>query len=155
MDDYPGILLTREQLWIKHLNDVDIYITNEKKRPPCKTSLGGWLNNQLTDSKRTPQTPNMTNIWKIFHEKHKPYLLTKKEFWLQNYEKALSHMKLHGKLPLNTENKNLKDWIIKQTKIYNKPNKWSYEHKEKWQYFLEKYGFLLLKYNNVPKIIDI
>ena len=129
-----GILQNREEIWLKRLEDVKLYIDTNNKRPSREDknkeikSLGKWLSYQNTNYKTKKHIMTNEEIYKIWTEfinsdKYKQYFLSNsEEKWLKLLEDVKLYIDIHKKLPSqsdkNDKTKQISNWINKQKHNY-------------------------------------
>ena len=152
-DKYKIHFLSNNEKWLNNLKKVKDYINKEEKRPSESSkikeisSIGGWVNTQITNykSKNDIMAKNEIRIlWDEFINEYKDVFLSTNERWDKNLNEVIKYMNENkNKLPSSeskdTDIKYLGNWILEQKKSYKK-NKMS-ENKNKWENFIndEKY----------------
>jgi len=133
---YKELFEDNETKWINKLNEVKLYIDENKKRPPsCHKNkeiriLGSWISNQLLNYKNKNcimLNEQIYNKWTDFinDNKYKIYFEDNNIIWINTLEKIKKYIDDNNKRPTNTDkNKEIKilgSWI--GTQIQNYKNK--------------------------------
>jgi hypothetical protein len=144
--DSMGILQNYEEIWMKRLEDVKLYIDTNNKRPSYGDKnysikkLGQWISNQqIRYYKKSGimKDEKMYNTWTKFIEKYALYFQSYKEHWYYILNKIKIYMDQYNKKPFETDtDKNIrflsrwlqtqlgyyktKTGIMKNEEIYNK-----------------------------------
>ena len=128
-----GVLLNRNEIWMKRLEEVKNYLDINGKRPSCHDidknikGLGRWITCQYTNYNRKEY--NMTNIeiynhWHDFinNEKYKEYFLSNEESWNVNFQKCIEFIDKNDVKPTiidSDENiAQLAHWMYTQQRNY-------------------------------------
>ena len=162
--DSMGILLNRNEIWMKKLEKVEDYILKNNKRPSSTDKdvdikqLGKWIENQkkfYSNDKYIMKDETIKKYWENFIEKYKEYFLSNTESWFYSLGQVEDYIIKNNKRPSSTENdirvKQLGKWISKQKIKYSK-----YEYimkdeyiRKTWEDFLEKYKEYFLSTNEI------
>jgi hypothetical protein len=174
--DSMGLLINNEEIWMKKLDNVKLYIDENKKKPCYKNidynikQLGMWISTQKYNYKNNiyiMTNQEIYNKWTEFinNDKYKIFLMNKKQLWEYKFELLIKYIDKNKKLPPLKEY--IKRWFYHQKHNYkNKKqimaNEWIYN---KWTEFInnDKYKIFLMnkeqlweyKFNQVIEYINI
>jgi superfamily II DNA or RNA helicase/dephospho-CoA kinase len=144
-----GILQNGEEIWMKRLEEVKLYIDKNGKRPSKHNKdvkirkLGIWIGHQIQNYKKNEHI--MKKYWEDFIEKYKEYFLSNEELWFNSLKQVEEYIIKNGKRPSKSDEdveiKKLGQWISTQQKNYNKYGNIMKDKiiKTNWEDFIEKY----------------
>jgi len=132
-DKYKKYFLSDQEIWIKNLNEIRIYIDKNKKRPSTSDenseikSYSLWLGTQKQNYKNNKcimLNDNIRKLWEDFinDDKYKKYFLSDEEIWILNLNKIKIYIDNNKGRPSNADkNKDvlsLANWINHQQNAY-------------------------------------
>jgi superfamily II DNA or RNA helicase len=153
-EEYSNYFLSKEELWIKKLEDVKKHLDINKKPPSSGSknikakSLGQWLG----DNKRRRKggfidtNNNIKNLWNEFIDEYSEYLLNNEEKWIKKIEDVKTYIDSKEKLPSKQdENKDIKalgSWMETQKKQYDEKTHImkKINIRKVWDKFIEEYS---------------
>ena len=180
--DSLGILQNGEEIWLRRLEEVKLYIDTNNKRPSCSDkdkqtkSLGRWTGHQQLNYKNRKQIMMNEEIYKIWTEfinddKFSPYFISNEDSWILTLNNVKQYVNSNNKRPskhyTNLKIKQLGAWISTQSKNYKtkKEIMLNEEIYQKWEEFInsDKYKQYFLSnedrwdntLNDVKQYIDI
>jgi superfamily II DNA or RNA helicase len=180
--DSIGILQNGEEIWMKRLDEVKLYIDENGKRPNSKDKdtknkrLAQWLSHQKEIYKKNLQImkkEKIYNKWSEFinHDNYKVYFLSNEELWNNILNQVIQYINKNNKRPSKRDNnsniKKLGAWIGLQQVNYKKKlqimknkeiyNKWKeFINNEKYKiYFQSNEEIWNDNFIEVKKYIDI
>jgi superfamily II DNA or RNA helicase/tRNA(Ser,Leu) C12 N-acetylase TAN1 len=135
---YISYFQSNEELWIKQLDDVKLYIDTNNKRPPGNDNdsdikqLGKWIGTQQTNYKNKKQI--MLNEWIynrwtefINDKRYISYFQSNEELWIKQLEEVKLYIDTNNKKPSehdkNSDIKQLGSWISHQQTNYKNKNR--------------------------------
>jgi hypothetical protein len=154
VEKYKEYFLSNEENWVKILNNVENYITENKIKPSIKSEdietkkSGLWINTQIQNYKNNEHIMTNENIkkqWEKFIEKHKKYFLSNEENWVKTLNEVENYIAEKNIKPsLNSKNNTVKSfgrWVQTQKNNYRKnTHKMSNEiFRKQWDFFIDKY----------------
>jgi hypothetical protein len=168
-----GILLNREEIWLKRLEDVKSYIDTNNKKPsrPDKNkeinSLGNWIGDQQKHYKTKKCIMSNVKIYTICTEfinsdKYKIYFLSNEENWKLKLYEVKNYIDTNNNIPLNSDKDNqiniLGKWIQHQKTNYkNKEDIMKNEEIYKiWTEFINSHNYksYFISNNGMQKILN-
>ena len=173
-----GVLINNEEIWMKRLEEVKIYIDLNDKLPSYHDKiknikqLGRWLSHQIENYKYIKfnmKNQKIYDKWNDFinDEKYKKYFISFKEKWLINFEEIKNYIDINDNILLYQYNKKLYSWlshqienykniknIMKNKKIYNKWTEFINNEKYK-KYFISNEEKWLINLKKLKEYIDI
>jgi superfamily II DNA or RNA helicase len=177
-EKYHKYLLSDEEKWYDIFEELKLFININKKRPSTTSKdniekkLGLWIGTQqqkFTNRTQCMKNEKIYNLWTMFVEEYKEYLLTNDERWYDIFEELKVFITANKKRPLQKSidktEKQLGIWISNQQNCYkNKIKSMTDQTKYSlWTDFVEEYKeFLLTKdeiwydsFEKLKKFIDI
>jgi superfamily II DNA or RNA helicase len=179
---YKQYFISNEEEWKKILNDVKIYIDNNKKLPTSNNTdnqikiYGTWINIQKQNYKNNQYIMSNNNIRILWEEfinstKYKIYFDSKDDIWKKTLIDVKKYIDDNKKRPSqidkNIEIKKLGTWLGHQIKNYNKNEQImiNKEIRKQWKdfindpkykiYFTSNEDIWKLILNDVKKYIDL
>ena len=176
-----GVLINNEEIWMKRLEEVKIYMDVNDKKPSVYNKiknikqLGYWIFHQIhnyKNFKKCMKNKKIYNKWKEFIDdiKYKKYFISIEEKWFKNLEEIKKYIIENDKIPSRQDkNNNIKQlgvWITSQKNNYQYIKKImkNQEIYEKWKEFINdekyKYYFIsieekwLINFEKIKKYID-
>jgi SAM-dependent methyltransferase len=133
-DEYKEYILTDDEIWYGNLEKLKKFIDENKKTPSQKSpdkdikQLGMWLGTQKKNYKNQIHSMKINdtrrNVFEIFQDEYKEYILTDDEIWYENLEKLKKFIDNNKKTPSNSSNdKNKKQparWLNQQKLNYKR-----------------------------------
>ncbi len=129
-----GILLNGNEIWLKRLEEVKLYIDENNKRPSSKhdknkeiKSLGNWIGSQQKHYKTKKCIMSNEEIYKIWTEfinsdKYKIYFLSNEDNWKLKLNEVKTYININNKIPSqsdkNKDIKSLSSWVSTQHQNY-------------------------------------
>ena len=158
IDKYKIYFQSNEELWLYNINQVQIYIDDNNKRPSHSDKnisikkLAIWLTHSLKNYDKNEQimkNNEIRKIWEEFIDKYKIYFQSNEEIWLDNLKEVEEYIIQNNKRPnsndKNNNTKKLGAWLITQSQNYKK-NDHSMKDKnikKLWEEFTIKYKIFL------------
>ena len=143
--------------WNDRLDELKQFIDENNKRPNkhivLEKKMGIWLCHQIKNYKNKTEgmkNENRRNVWEVFVEKYKEYLLNYHEKWDIQFNNLKQFIDENKKRPSitskNKEEKRLGGWLSNQITNYkNKTNGMKNEDtRATWEDFVEEYKEYLL-----------
>ena len=133
-DEYKEYILTDDEIWYGNLEKLKKFIDENKKTPSQKSpdkdikQLGMWLGTQKKNYKNQIHSMKINdtrrNVFEIFQDEYKEYILTDDEIWYENLEKLKKFIDNNKKTPSNSSNdkdeKQPARWLNQQKFIYKR-----------------------------------
>jgi len=154
-EEYKDYLLTSNEIWLRTLEEVKIYIDNNEKKPTESNKdkeirrLGYWIVHQRTNygaKKYIMSNPEFRTIWDKFILDYRDYFFSIEESWINTLGKVEQHMIMYEKKPsqkdLDPQIKKLGKWICVQ-KDYYKNFKYAMNNsslRTTWEEFVTEYN---------------
>jgi hypothetical protein len=153
--EFKNYLLTNEETWYSRFNELKTYIDKNHKKPsPTSTdknikSLGLFIGTQNKNYEAKTQImmdENIYNLWTQFLNEYGEYFMEPIELWKIKLFKLEDFIKSHRKRPnkhsSNLDEKQLGEWLVKQSgKVKN--NKMKNDELELFNKLMIEYGNLI------------
>ena len=169
---YITYFQSNEEIWIKRLNEVKLYIDTNNKKPSehDKNSdikqLGSWISHQQTNYKnknRIMSNEEIYNRWTEFvnDKRYISYFQSNEELWIKQLEQVKLYIDTNNKRPsgsdIDSNIKQLGNWISTQQQKYkNKKqimlNEWIYN---KWTEFINDKRYISYFQSNEESWIEM
>jgi superfamily II DNA or RNA helicase len=135
-------------MWPQRLEELKAFI-DENERTPSSISknqeeklLGRWLSNQTQTYNNNKMKTIRTNLWILFLEEYKEYVISNDEKWAQVLDELKAFINDNKRRPSvgskDKEEKQLAQWTTDQQKLKNK-NKMDANRTSLWTQILEEY----------------
>jgi superfamily II DNA or RNA helicase len=151
------ILLDYKSRWVKRLSELKNYIDNNGKKPLKNSEdlyikkLANWLRSQSSYYKNNSSLnfdKHTRKLWcEFINDKTYSHLFDIYKKWIYKLDKIKEYIDLNGKVPPKKYKdkylKNVKPWLLSQTRNYNKKKGLIFENEEiyqNWVNFIKKYG---------------
>ena len=165
-----GFLKNKNEIWIKRLNDLKLYIDKHNKRPSRNDENSKkyeyWTDAQIKAYRLKNNIMSDEYIYTKWHEfitdkKYKKFFCSKEEKWYENLKETKEYMDTYKKRPSTTDKNNqiklLGIWIIAQN--YEKKNIFdnternnimrNEEISKKWDEFNIQYAKYFMTYEDI------
>jgi len=128
-----GILQNGEEIWLKRLEEVKLYIDTNNKKPSTHDKyirigkIGFWICSQNQNYKNMKQIMSNGKIYKLWTEfinsdKYKQYFISNENIWKLKLGEVKKYIDINNIIPSHTDrdtqNKILGIWIKRQIHIY-------------------------------------
>jgi hypothetical protein len=97
--DNENVLLTRDEIWMKKLQEVDDFITSNGKRHAHDHPLNTWVLDQVKQANTGKMPAHRVDAWTGFFNKHSALFLTDDETWENNLAACKQFIMRSGKRP--------------------------------------------------------
>jgi ribosomal RNA-processing protein 8 len=170
LEKYKDYLLNDDEIWVENYKNIINFIEMNNKIPSNTSkntkdkSLASWLSRQKRHYLEKTMTEGRMKMWEDLSKKYKEYLLSDDEKWNNDFEILKEFIIKNKKRPsnksLDVEEKFIARWLSSQITNYTqkKNSMITIERQEKWEEFMDKYGYLLTlqdKWNNAFQEVKI
>jgi hypothetical protein len=148
---YYIYLRSPTELWFDTLNEVKIYINNNKIKPSHKSDdnnirqLSGWLYSQRKNhntNEHSMKKDNIKQAWELFMNEYQQYFVSDEDIWIKKLDEVKQFININKKKPLKNKlddiEKQLYYWITNQNTNY-KINTIDIKNKKIWEQFMTEY----------------
>jgi len=159
VDEYAELFLANEEIWMKSLEELKSFMSNEKKRP-CEDAkfadekrIAFWLSLQLRNYKKTAQIMKVEKIRQLFEsfvDEYAEFFLSNEAIWMKSLEELKSFMSKEKKRPCEdakfADEKRIALWLSVQLRNYKKTVQIMKVEKIRqfWKDFVDQYAEFFL-----------
>ena len=154
LEEYKEYFLSNEEIWYEKLEQVKLYINENKCRPANNSKnnnikqLGNWIGHQQNNYNKNERIMKDNNIkikWEEFIDQYKEYMLNNEESWYNYLKKVKLYINENKCRPSkHSKDNNIKQlgmWIGNQQNNYNKNEQIMKDNniRIKWEQFINEY----------------
>ena len=172
LEEYKKYFKTDDELWKENLEELKIFINNNKRRPNMNLKnnegkLGKWVSNQVNNHKQKKQEiihEIRYNLWNEFLEEYKEYFKSIHEIWNKHFEDLKKFIQENNRMPVQKDRRkiqtannlkinefNLAEWVSGNKKHYKKKTGGMKDNirYNLWTEFLEEYKEYLKNWDEI------